>query len=108
MMAYSGAIDSGDLHWLFSAGPHSDKRGGLNGSVQHLLAVYLPESQNPKSFVVADLSAARLCRVLLVCSRRGRFSLENTGARGHSCFRLCRAATGFADRRSRLSLSCPP
>ena len=27
-----------------------DKRGGLNGSMQHLLAVYPPESQNPKSF----------------------------------------------------------
>jgi hypothetical protein len=38
--------------------PHSGKRGGLNGSVQHLLAVYLPESEIPKFFLEADLSAA--------------------------------------------------
>ncbi len=37
--------------------PHSDKRGGLNGSVQHLLAVYLPESEIPKFFLGADLIA---------------------------------------------------
>jgi hypothetical protein len=35
--------------------PHSDNPGGLNGSLQHLLAVYPPESQIPKSFVAADL-----------------------------------------------------
>jgi hypothetical protein len=37
------------------------KRGGLNGSTQHWLAVYLPESQNPKSFAGVDLNAALLC-----------------------------------------------
>jgi hypothetical protein len=42
-----------------------DKRGGLNGSVQHLLAVYLPEFEIPKFFLDADLSAVRLCRALL-------------------------------------------
>ena len=40
-----------------------DKRGGLNGSMQHSLAVYPPESQIPKSFVAADLNAAPPCRV---------------------------------------------
>jgi hypothetical protein len=35
-----------------------DERGGLNGSMQHLLAVYPPESQTPKSFAVVDLIAA--------------------------------------------------
>jgi hypothetical protein len=33
--------------------------------VQHLLAVYLPESQNPKSFVVVDLIAVPPRRALL-------------------------------------------
>jgi hypothetical protein len=47
------------------SGPHSDKRGGLNRSVQHLLAVYLLESQNPKSSVVVDLIAALPHRALL-------------------------------------------
>src|ERR1700676_2234474 len=39
-----------------------DRSGGLNGSVQHLLAVYLPEFQNPKFFLDVDLSVAQLCR----------------------------------------------
>jgi hypothetical protein len=38
--------------------PPSDKPGGLNRSVQHLLAVYLPASENPKFFWDVDLSAA--------------------------------------------------
>jgi hypothetical protein len=36
----------------------AEKRGGLNGSMQHWLGVFSPESQNPKSFVGVDLSAA--------------------------------------------------
>jgi hypothetical protein len=32
-----------------------DKRGGLKGSMQHLLAVYLLEFEIPKSFLDADL-----------------------------------------------------
>ena len=48
-----------------SIGPSPDKSGGLNGSVQHLLAVYLPEFEIPKFFLDADLKAARLCRGLL-------------------------------------------
>ena len=42
----------------------SGKTGGLNGSSQHLLAVYSQESQNPKSFADADLNAAPPCRAL--------------------------------------------
>jgi hypothetical protein len=32
------------------AGPSPDKRGGLNGSMQHLLKVYLKESARLNSF----------------------------------------------------------
>ena len=50
--------------WRFSwIGP--DKRGGLNGSVQRLLAVYLPESEIPKFFWGADLIAMPPRRALL-------------------------------------------
>jgi hypothetical protein len=38
--------------------PSPDKSGGLNKSVQHLLAVYLPEFEIPKFFLDADLSEA--------------------------------------------------
>jgi hypothetical protein len=68
--------------------------GGLNGSTQPWLAVYLPESQIPTSFAVVDLSAARPCRVLLESSRTGRFLSGSTVAAAHSCFRRCRAASG--------------
>ena len=37
--------------------PATENPGGLNGSVQHLLAVYLPESEIPKFFLDADLIA---------------------------------------------------
>src|ERR1039458_10539231 len=49
--------------------PHSGKTGGLHRSVQHLLAVYLPEFENPKFFLDADLSAAPPRRVLLENTR---------------------------------------
>src|SRR5450631_3466561 len=45
--------------------PSPEKSGGLNGSVQHLLAVYLPEFENPKFFLDADSSAAPPPRALL-------------------------------------------
>jgi hypothetical protein len=34
--------------------PHSEKPGGLKGSMQHWLAVYLRESEIPTSFVAVD------------------------------------------------------
>ncbi len=46
--------------------PVSEKTGGLNGSVQHLLAVYLPEFEIPKFFWDADLIEAPPHRVLPV------------------------------------------
>ena len=45
--------------------PSPEKRGGLNGSVQRLLAVYLPESEIPKFFWDADLIAMPPRRALL-------------------------------------------
>src|SRR5450631_3927753 len=84
-----------------------DKRGGLNGSVQHLLAVYLLEFQIPMFFSDADLSAAPPRRAQLVNALTNLFVLGSTDATGHSCFRSSRAATGFGDRRSKLSLPYP-
>ena len=45
--------------------PHSDKTGGLNGSLQHLLAVYLPEFEIPKFFLDVDLIVVPPRRALL-------------------------------------------
>ena len=39
--------------------PDSDKTGGLTGSTQHWLAVYLPEFEIPTFFVAVDSSAER-------------------------------------------------
>ena len=52
---------------------HSEKGGGLNGSVQHWLAVYLPESEIPKFFWDADSGAAPPRRVLLENALTGLF-----------------------------------
>jgi hypothetical protein len=43
----------------------TENAGGLNGSMQHWLGVYSPESQNPKSFAGVDLSAALLIMMLV-------------------------------------------
>jgi hypothetical protein len=64
-------LECGKARTMVRIGPH--KQGGLNGSMQHYLAVYLPESQNPKSFAVVDLSAALPCRGLLENSQTSRF-----------------------------------
>jgi hypothetical protein len=55
-------------------GPSPGKPGGLNRSVQHLLAVYLPEFEIPKVFLDADLSAAPPHRVLLENTLTSLFS----------------------------------
>ena len=44
--------------------PSLDKSGGLNRSMQHLLAVYLPEFEIPKFFLDADLIAVPPHQVL--------------------------------------------
>src|SRR3984885_14774502 len=51
--------------WKHTKKPRHDIRGGLNRSLQHLLAVYLPEFEIPKFFWDADLNAAPPHRVLL-------------------------------------------
>src|SRR6202051_2179799 len=50
-----------------------DNPGGLNGSLQHSLAVYLPVSQNPRSFADVGLSAAQSCRVPLAYGQTSPF-----------------------------------
>jgi hypothetical protein len=47
--------------------------GGLNGSMQHWPAVYLPEFEIPTFFSDVDLSAARFCRALLENTLTGLF-----------------------------------
>ena len=41
--------------------PHSDKRGGLNGSLQHLLEVLLEESTRLISFAGVDSNKTEPC-----------------------------------------------
>ena len=50
------------------------KRGGLNGSTQHQLEVYLQESQQLKSFASVDSNGTLPCLVLIEYSRTDRFS----------------------------------
>jgi hypothetical protein len=70
---FSWEIPASHMKHRNAGRPHPDKSGGLNGSLQHELEVYLPESQNPKSFADVDLNAALLGRVLLENSQTGRF-----------------------------------
>src|SRR6266403_4752887 len=51
-----------------------DKRGGLNGSTQHLLEVYLQQFQKPKSFASIDSNATPPCLGLMQYSQTDRFS----------------------------------
>jgi hypothetical protein len=48
--------------------------GGLNGSAQHKLEVYLQESQQLKSFASVDSHGTLPCLVLIEYSRTDRFS----------------------------------
>ena len=83
------------------------KSGGLNGSTQHLLAVYSPESENLKSLAGVDLSAAPLYSDPTGNSRTGRFSSGSIVVRARLCFRSSRVARDSADHRSRLSHPWP-
>jgi hypothetical protein len=53
------------------------KSGGLNGSTQHQLEVYLQESQQLKSFASVDSNGTLPCLVLIEYSRTDRFSRGN-------------------------------
>src|ERR1700719_5239060 len=85
-----------------------DKSGGLNGSTQHFLEVYSQESENLKSLVGVDLSAALLCSDPTGNSWSGLFSSGSIVARARLCFRSSRVARDSADHRSRLSHPWPP
>ena len=51
-----------------------DKSGGLNGSTQHLLEVYLQQFQKPKSFASIDSNATPPCIGLMEYTLTVRFS----------------------------------
>src|ERR1700693_1488360 len=84
------------------------KRGGLNGSTQHFLEVYSPESENLKSLVGVDSSVALLCSDPTGNSRSGLFSSGSIVVRARSCSRSNRVARDSADHRSKLSHPWPP
>src|SRR6202008_4076559 len=86
----------------------SGNPGGLNGSTQHFLEVYLQESENLKSLVGVDLSAALLCSDPTGNSRLGLCSSGSIVVRARLCFRSSRVARDSADHRSRLSHPRPP
>ena len=85
----------------------SDFPGDLNGSTQHLFAVYLREFQNPRSFAGVDLNAGLPCPVRIVHIRTGRSFWGSIVAAAGWCFRSCRAARDCGDHRSRLSHRWP-
>src|SRR5271167_5210753 len=86
----------------------SGKSGDLNGSPQHLLAVYSRESESPTFFADVDLNAARSCPVGIACSRKDRFSSASIDAASGWCFRWFLVARGCADHRNKLSHSWLP
>jgi hypothetical protein len=49
-------------------------RGGLNGSKQHYLEVYLEESHQPKAFASVDSNETLPCLVLIEYSWTDRFT----------------------------------
>src|SRR5271170_3953455 len=73
----------------------------LRGSTQHWREVYSREFGSLMFFWGVDSSAARHGRVALAKNRTGRCLEESIAAAADWCFRSSRAATGFADRRSR-------
>src|ERR1700688_1340272 len=86
----------------------SESTGGLNGSTQHFLEVYSQESENLKSLVGVDLSAALLCSDPTGNSRSGLFSSGSIVVTARWCFRSSRVAKDSADHRSKLSHLWPP
>src|SRR5271155_102880 len=80
----------------------------LRWSMQHLRAVYSLEFRIPMSFWVADSSAARHGRAALAKNQTSRCLAGSIAAGADWCFRCCRVAKDFVDRRSRLAHSWPP
>src|SRR6202522_2510258 len=80
----------------------------LRRSMQHFVEVYSLEFGILKFFWDADLTAAPLCPDPLAYSRTGQFSSGSIAAGADWCFRWCRVARDFVDRRSRLAPSSLP
>jgi len=81
------------------SGPHCR----LRRSTQHSLEVYSQESGILRSFSVVDSNAARLGPAALANRQTGRCLGGSIVAVADWCFRSCRAARDFVDRRSRPS-----
>src|SRR5580692_8980939 len=77
-------------------GPHSDKTGGLKGSMQHWLGVYPPEFEIPTFFVVVDSDAERSHLAPAASSRTDPPSSIGIAATIHSYFHSSRVARDFA------------
>src|SRR5262249_35791563 len=77
------------------------KRGGLNGSTQHFLAVYSQESENLKFVVGVDSDVERSGPSPTASNWKDPLSSAGIGAGAHWCFRSIHAARDFADRRSK-------
>src|ERR1700683_1383853 len=84
------------------------KRCQLRWSTQHWRAVYSLAFRIPMSFWVVDSSAARHGRAALANNQTGRCLAGSIAAGADWCFRWCRVARDFVDRRSRLALSWLP
>jgi hypothetical protein len=72
-----------------------DKRGAFNGSMQHLLEVYLQGFQNPRSFAGVDLDAWRSRPVRIARSRADRFSWGSIFAADRLVFSLVPRCQGL-------------
>src|ERR1019366_1111048 len=77
----------------------NDNLGGFKRSTQHLLAVYLQASGNLMSLWDVDSGVAIFGRAALERCGTGRFLLGSIVSAVDWCFRSCRAARDFADRR---------
>src|ERR1700733_6083627 len=73
----------------------------LKWSMQHSPEVYPPASGILESFWVVDSRAARLGRAALENSQPDRCLEGSIAVRADWCFRSCRVARGFADRRNK-------
>lgn len=80
----------------------------LRWSTQHWREVYSREVRIPMFFWVVDSSAARPGRAALAKIQTGRCLAESIAAGADWCFRWCRVARDFVDRRSRLAHSWLP
>ena len=86
----------------------TDNRGGLKGSMQHWLAVYLPEFEIPTFVVAVDSSGERPGPDPTASSWTDPPSSAGIAAIARWCFRSGRVARDFVDRRSKPVHPCYP